>query len=282
MALGTSLPYGMRDIKLVEYSSLAADTFGGVLTDLPNARTMSFNDTEEYNDLRGDDKLITSHGQGSEVDWEIESGGISFAAHSILAGGEVVETGITPNQVKRFRKYATDQRPFFVAMGQAISDSGGDFHSILWLCRSTGNVEGSMQDAEFMLPGVSGKGFPCRVSGLVAGLQILDAIYDFVQNETVTSLVLPALDTPLAPQVFSLSDVAGPAAGGELVTVTGQRFTGVTAVTMGGTAVTDYEVLSPYQLTLITPAKTAGVHNVVVTNAAGASATGAFSAYTYS
>lgn len=282
MALGTSLPYGMRDIKLVEYSSLAADTFGGVLTDLPNARTMSFNDTEEYNDLRGDDKLITSHGQGSEVDWEIESGGISFAAHSILAGGEVVETGITPNQVKRFRKYATDQRPFFVAMGQAISDSGGDFHSILWLCRSTGNVEGSMQDAEFMLPGVSGKGFPCRASGMVAGLEILDAIYDFVQNETVTSLVLPALDTPVAPQVFSLSDVAGPAAGGELVTVTGQRFTGVSAVTMGGTAVTDYEVLSPYQLTLITPAKAAGVHNVVVTNAAGASATGAFSAYTYS
>jgi hypothetical protein len=281
MALGTSLPYGMRDIKLVEYPSLAADAFGSVLTDLPNARTMSFNDTEEYSDLRGDDKLITSHGQGAQVEWEIESGGISFAAHAILAGGEVVETGISPNQVKRFRKYATDARPFFMGMGQAISDSGGDFHALMWLCRSTGNVEGQMQDAEFLVPGVSGIGFPCRVSGELGGLELLDAIYDFVQNETAAALALPVLDTPLPPEVFSLSDTSGPAAGGELVTVTGQRFTGVTAVTVGGTAASDYEVLSPYQLTLITPAKTAGPHNVVVTNAAGASATGAQTVYTY-
>jgi len=282
MALGTALPYGMRDIKLVQYPDLAATSFGSVLTDLPNARTMSFNDTEEYTDLRGDDKLVTSHGQGSQVEWEIESGGISFAAHAILAGGVVIETGISPNQVKRFRKKTTDQRPFFTAMGQSISDSGGDFWPILWLCRSTGNVEGELADGEFLTPGVSGIGFPCRVSGAVAGTEILDSIYDFVQHETITSLILPALDTPAAPAVYSLSDVAGPTAGGEVVVVTGERFTGVTGVTVGGTAATDYEVESPYRLVLITPAKTAGPHDVVVTNATGASATGAQTVYTYS
>lgn len=281
MALGTSLPYGLRDIKLVQYPDLAATSFGAVLTDLPNSRTMSFNDTEEYTDLRGDDKLVTSHGQGSSVDWEIESGGISFAAHAILAGGVVVETGITPNQTKRFRKKSNDQRPFFVALGQAISDAGGDFHGIIWLCRSTGNVEGQLQDAEFLVPGVSGKGFPCRVSGLVKGIEILDAVYDFVQNETITSLVAPTLDTPAAPVVYSLSDQTSGTAGGELVVVTGERFTGVTAVTIGGTAVTDYEVQSPYVLTAIMPAKAAGTHNLVVTNAAGASATGAQTAIVY-
>lgn len=282
MALGTSLPYGLRDVKLVQYPSLDALTFGSTLVDLPNVRTFSFNDTEEYTDLRGDDKLVTSHGQGSEVEWELESGGISFAAHAILAGGVVIETGVTPNQVKRFRKKSSDQRPFFAAIGQAISDAGGDFHGIVWLCRSTGNVEGELKDAEFLIPGASGKGFPCRVTGIVNGTEILDTVYDFVQRETITSITAPALDTPAAPVIYSMSDQAGPAAGGEVVRVFGYGFIGVVSVTMTGTAVTDYEVISPYEIVLITPAKVAGAYNVIVTNATGASATGTQTAYVYS
>lgn len=282
MALGTSLPYGLRDVKLVQYPSLEATTFGSTMVDLPNVRTFSFNDTEEYTDLRGDDKLVTSHGQGSQTEWELESGGISFAAHAILAGGAVYETGITPNQVKRFRKKTTDQRPFFTVMGQAISDAGGDFHGIVWLCRSTGNVEGELTDAEFLIPGASGIGFPCRVTGTVKGAEILDTVYDFVQNETITSLTAPTMDTPAAPVIYNMSDQAGPTAGGEVVIVNGYGFSGIVSVTMGGTAVTDYEIESPYRIVLITPPKTAGSHNVVITNGTGASATGAQTAYVYS
>lgn len=193
MPLGTALPYGLRDVKLLEYTTLEATTFGSTLVDLPNARTFSFTDAEEYSDLRGDDKLVTSHGQGSQVEWELESGGISFAAYAIIAGGEVVETGTTPNQKKRFRKYSTDQRPFFTALGQSISDSGGDFHGIVWLCRSTGNIEGELADTEFFIPSASGIGFPCRVVGNVDADPIENAIYDFVQNETVTALVAPVV-----------------------------------------------------------------------------------------
>jgi hypothetical protein len=282
MPLGTSLPYGLRDIKLIEYPTLEAVSFGSTLVDLPIARTMSFNDTEEYTELRGDDALQTSHGQGSSVEWEIEAGGISFAAHRLIAGGTVIETGIAPNQVKRYRKKSTDQRPFFVAMGQAISDNGGDFKPIIWRARSTGNVEGELADGEFLIPSVSGTGFPCKVSGMVGGLEILDSVYDFVQSETIASIVAPALDTPAAPQVYSLSDQAGPTAGGELVVVTGNGFTGITTVTVGGTNATDFEVESSTRIVLITPAKTAGTHQVVVTNGAGSSTTGAFSAYVYS
>lgn len=281
MALGTSLPYGLRDIKLVQYPTLEATSFGSVLTDLPIARTFSFNDTEEYTDLRGDDALQTSHGQGSQVEWEIESGGISFAAHAILAGGTVTETGISPNQVKRFRKKTTDQRPFFTAIGQAISDSGGDFKAYVWRCRSTGNVEGELADGEFLIPSMSGTGFGSKVSGMVAGTEILDSVYDFVQSETIASTVAPTLDTPAAPIIYSLSDTGGPTTGGEIIIVNGYGFTGVTTVTVGGTNATDFEVVSPYRLDLITPAKTAGVHQVVVTNGTGASATGAQTAYTY-
>lgn len=193
----------------------------------------------------------------------------------------MVETGITPNQVRRLRKKTSDQRPFFVAMGQAISDSGGDMHAVLWLCRSTGNVEGQFADTEFLIPSISGTAFPCRVSGNVAGMEILDSVYDFVQHETVTALAAPTLDTPAAPAVYSLSDQTSVLAGGELVVVYGERFTGVTGVTVGGTAATDYEVQSPFQIALITPAKAAGAHNVVVTNASGSSATGAQTVITY-
>lgn len=282
MPLGNSLPYGLRDVKLIQYTALDALTFGSTLTDLPVSRTFSFNDTEEYNDLRGDDALQTSHGQGAQVEWEIESGGISFAAHAILAGGTVTETGISPNQVKRFRKLSSDQRPFFVAVGQAISDNGGDFKAYVWRCRATGNVEGELSDGEFLIPSVSGVGFPSLVSGNVGGSALLGAVYDFVQSETVASIVAPTLDVAVVPSVYSMSDTAGPTAGGEIIRVTGYFPGTISAVTMGGTAVTDWELESLTQLVVITPAKAAGTHNLVVTNGTGASATGAQTAYVYS
>lgn len=281
MALGTSLPYGLRDVQLVQYPTLAADTFGSVLTDLPNARTFSFNDTEEYTDLRGDDHLVTSHGQGAQCEWELESGGISFEAHAVFSGATVISTGISPNQIKRVRKKSADQRPFFTAFGRSISDSGGDFTGVVWLCRATGNIEAELGDGEFLIPGVSGIGFPARVSGLVNATEINDSIYDFVQRETIGTIVAPALDTPSAPVVYSISDNGGTVSGGEVVVVTGYNFNGVTTVTVGGTAATDWEVETPYRLILITPAHAAGAAQIVITNATGASATGAFSTYTY-
>lgn len=281
MALGTTLPYGLRDVQLIQYPDLGAATFGSVLTDLPNARTFSFNDTEDFTDLRGDDKLVTSHGQGAQVEWELESGGISFEAHAVLSGATVISTGISPNQIKRVRKKSSDQRPFFTTVGRSISDSGGDFQGIVYLCRATGNIEAELGDGEFLIPQVSGIGFPCRVTGLVNATEIVDTVYDFVQRETIGSIVAPVLDTPAVPVVYSLSDTGGTVAGGEIVVVSGYGFNAVTAVTVGGTAATDYEVVSPYRIDLITPAHTAGAALVVITNATGPSVTGAFSTYTY-
>jgi hypothetical protein len=282
MPLGNAIPYGLRDVKLFQYPTLAANTFPSTPVDLPVSRTFSFNDTEEYEELRGDDQLVTSHGQGTVVEWELESGGISFAAYAIINGGTVVETGITPNQVKRYRKKTTDVRPFFIAIGQAINDNGGDFQAVVWRCRATGNAEGELADGEFFIPSVSGTGFGALVSGTVNGLEILDSAYDFVQRETAGTITTPALDTPAVPAIFSMSDQAGPIAGGEIIVVSGQGFVGVTTVTVGGTNATDFEVNSPFQLTLITPPKTAGTHNVIVTNATGPSTTGAQTAYVYS
>lgn len=182
MALSTTpLPFGLRDIKLTPYTSDAATTLGTPV-DLPNARTLSFSEAEEFTELRGDDHVVTTRGQGAAVEWELEAGGLSFEALKIMAGGTIEETGITPAQVKTFRKTSTNARPFFQIEGQAISDSGGDVHVRLPLCRSTGNLEGEFGDGEFFLTSGSGAGLPSRV---VADEALL---YEFTQNEVMIAI----------------------------------------------------------------------------------------------
>lgn len=82
------------------------------------------------------------------------------------------------------------------------------------------------------------------------------------------------------PVVSSVSPTSGAAAGGDLVTVTGQFFTGATAVTFDGVAATDFTVVSDSKLVAVTPAGSAGAADVVVTNSAGVSTTGT-AAFTY-
>ena len=61
------------------------------------------------------------------------------------------------------------------------------------------------------------------------------------------------------------------AAGGDSVALLGQHFTGTTGVTVGGDAAS-FTVINDTTLSIVTPPKSAGAHNVVVTNATGPSA----------
>jgi hypothetical protein len=281
MVLGNTLPYGLRDVKIIPYPDSTATTFGSTLLDLPVARTFSFNEDEDFDDLRGDDQLITSHGQGPQVDWQLESGGLSFGTFCAIAGGQVITTGISPNQVNRLRKKVTDQRPFFTVVGMSISDNGGDFQGIVYRARATDKLEHELGDGEFLIPTASGTGFPCNVTGLVNGVEINGTVYDFVQRETAGTIAAPILDTPTAPSIYSLSDSGGPVAGGEIIRAAGYYPGTITGVTVGGTAATDWELESVNMLVLITPAHAAGAAQVVATNATGSSSTSAATTYTY-
>jgi hypothetical protein len=178
MALATtSLPYGLRDVKLTPVAYDGSSP--GTAVDLPNSRTFSFEENEDYEVLRGDDSEVASHGNGPTVKWELESGGISLDAYVVLAGGTASVTGVTPNQIRRYRKLATDARPSFRAEGIAISESGGDFHGIVYNCKADESLKGApLEDGTFALMSASGTGRK-RVSD--------NALYDFVQNETATS-----------------------------------------------------------------------------------------------
>jgi len=181
MSLGTALPYGLRDVKLTPYTDASCTTLGDPV-DLPNSRTFSFSETEEFTELRGDDRVVTTRGQGASVEWELEAGGLSFEALKVMAGGTITSSGTTPNQIKKFSKKVTDPRPFFQVEGQAISDSGGDVHCVLPRCRVTDSIEGEFSDGEFFLSSGSGVALPSLMSASA------DVIYEFVQNETSAAI----------------------------------------------------------------------------------------------
>jgi len=179
MALAESLPYGLRDIRLTPVSSTGVL---GTPVDLPNGRTLSYEETEDFETLRGDDRDVASRGKGPQIGWELESGGISLEAYAVLNGGTVTLSGTTPNQIKSYNKKVTDQRPEFKCEGQAMSESGGDFHTILHRCKATESLAGELADGTFFLTSAKGTALASRTAATV------DKMYDFVQNETITAI----------------------------------------------------------------------------------------------
>lgn len=178
MPLGYALPFGLREIQLQSIS--AAGVLSSTLVKMPVARTLSFADSEDFEELRGDDKIEASHGSGPVVEWDIEAGGISLEAYAVMAGGTVTTSGTTPAQKKTYTKKTTDVRPYFLIQGRAISDNGGDMTGIIYRAKADGSLEGEMSDNSFWLTSGSGKGY---------GRSSDDKVYDFVQNETAAALV---------------------------------------------------------------------------------------------
>jgi hypothetical protein len=171
MPLGDSLPYGLRDVQINP---------GPDAIDLPNARTLSFTENEDFEELRGDDRTVANRGKGPTVAWDLEGGGISLEAYAALAGGTVTVSGVTPAQVKTYAKKVTDQRPSFDVEGQALSESGGDFHPVLHNCKVTDSLTGELADGAFWLTGASGTAIGDTTTG---------DLYEFVQNETAIDIV---------------------------------------------------------------------------------------------
>lgn len=190
--LNTALPYGIRDCKLTEYTDASGSLLAGSSVDLPNMQTFSFSETEEFSDLRGDDRLVATRGQGAQVEWELEAGGISFAAWAVMSGGSVIESGIAPNRKRTIRKRGSDARKYFRCHGRAISDSGGDVHAMVYRARVNDSLEGEFADGEFFVTSASGIGLPMLDENF-------DILYDFVQNETAVPITLTPEANPMAP-----------------------------------------------------------------------------------
>ncbi len=178
MPLGNSLPFGLRDVKIWALDSAGARVTPGV--DLPVAQTFSFKETVSSAQLMGDDVVVASHTYDPVVEWELDAGGYSLPAVAILAGGTLTTTGTTPAQINKLAKLTTDQRPYFEVEGQAISDSGGDMHCIVYRCKCDGDLDGKFDNGNFAITKCTGKAY---------GRLDNAKLYDFVQNETAIAIV---------------------------------------------------------------------------------------------
>lgn len=182
MGWDNGLPFGMRDTKVTSFSDAGATTLSGTSTDFPNARTLSFSESEDYEELRGDDKVVAIRGKGASVDWEMENGGISIPAYKVMNGGTTTTSGTTPAQVTTYTKKVTDVRPYFKAEGQSLSDLGGDFHVILYKARASDSLDGELSDGAFWLTKAKGSALPATLTSKV------DVLYDFILNETAVAI----------------------------------------------------------------------------------------------
>lgn len=182
----TSTPFGMRDIHITPFTDAAGTILAEESIDLEYARTLGFSDTEDFTALRGDDRIVAQHGNGSAVEFSFESGGLNFAAYKAMSGGSIVESGTSGNTTSVYSKKGSDQRPWFRAEGQALSDSGGDIHTVLYKCKCTGELSGEFTDGEFFLTAASGVAIP----------DTDDNLYDFIRNDVVTPFEEPNPGTP--------------------------------------------------------------------------------------
>lgn len=189
MTAPTALPYGMRDCKITPYADASGTTLSSEVVDLPNMQTFSFSEQEEFQELRGDDRVVAIRGSGSTVDWELEAGGYKIRVWEIMTGGTVVQTGIAPNRQWRLDKRSSDAREYFKIHGQAISDSGGDVQTVVYRCRCNDAIEGQFADGEFFITNASGQGLPILDD-------VNDLLYSHIFNETATPIGDVAIANP--------------------------------------------------------------------------------------
>ncbi len=111
--------------------------------------------------------------------------------------------------------------------------------------------------------------------GKVLGYEVtfsIDRSAELENNHIGEWLIKAATSVTTIPTISAVEGDPDPAGTGELVTITGTGFATATAVTVGGVAVTDFDIVSSTEITAVLPAGSAGAANVIVTNPIGASA----------
>jgi len=221
----TGLAYGCRDVKLTQYADATGTVLSPTSVDLPYIQHLNFTEAEEFAELRGDDKLITTRGKGSQVNWDLEAGGLEVAAWAVITGGDVIETGLTPNRVQEIRKRATQQRPWFRIDGKIISDSGGDVLVRIYRCRANGNIQGNFQDGNFQTSQIAGIGLPLLDD-------TNDLLYSIFRRETTSQLTLTPDPNPVGSPLNLTAGAKSGSGSAQTVVLTWSPVTGASLYTI--------------------------------------------------
>jgi hypothetical protein len=169
---GNAFPFGLREIKIKSHGTTP------VTAVLPAAQTLKFVEKVVSNELKGNDRVVTTVGFVEAVEWELGAGGISMDAYAIMTGRTIVTAGTTPAQTATMSIKAGDTFPYFTIYGKSMGDVGDDVHVKLGMCKLTGGLDGEFKGGDFYVAKLKG----------VAVDDGTGLISDVVRNETAVAL----------------------------------------------------------------------------------------------
>lgn len=164
-------PFGMNQI-------VVTDITGTTQVPLPASRKMMCKERLKTGEFHGDDELQGVASFLEAVEWELEAGGISLEAWAIMTGRTLSTSGTSPNEVKTLTGEGASRLPYFKVYGKSLGDGDDDTHILLFKCKITDGMEGTLQNGEFWSTGVKGIAVDDGVNGII----------DVVLNETAATL----------------------------------------------------------------------------------------------
>lgn len=184
-------PYGLFRNWITPYTDADGSILGPTSYRMPISRTLSIVETEETDTLDGDDKAaVAVQGKGATVDGSLEAGGLDLMTFSIITGGQLIESGVSPNLKRTLRKKGSDQRPYWRVDGQSRSNGGGDIVGRVFRCKANGKIQFDMKYGAFMIPSVDFKGTPLPGDDD-------DYLYEFEYNQGGTTLGSTPVPNPI-------------------------------------------------------------------------------------
>lgn len=176
--------YSVSDAQV---SKLLTDPAGGAatygaLTDVPGIKTAGLGFELNTVSLTGDNKELETDVTLRAVTISIAHAKVSYDALAILLGGAVTDSGVTPNQVARYRRLGADVLPYFKFEAKTptggVDLPSGDGHIVVYKAKIT----------DYSLP--SAEQDYATFTGTARGVARIadDFMYDLLTNETAVAI----------------------------------------------------------------------------------------------
>ena len=166
-----STPFGLRELRVIVTTTNKA---------LTPSQTLSAKEVVTAEQLEGDDSIVAEHAFPTNVEWEIEAGGIPIAAYALMTGRTISSAGATPTRTNTLTMASGDQYPYFTLLGRSVADDGGDVWVYLYKCKITDPIDGKFEQGKFFTSGIKGIA--------VADSSNSNKVMEVIQHEQATAL----------------------------------------------------------------------------------------------
>jgi hypothetical protein len=186
MSLATeSKVLGINDGKMFE---LLTDTSASLTydagIDVPGITSLKTTPNFTSKELKGDESILDEYAKLDSIDWSFENSILSLTALSILLGGNVAASGVTPNMKQTYTLKSSDVPEYFKLEAKADYTAVGDVHIVLFKCKAN-KVEYTLTGEDYA---------KVTASGTAIGTVNDTKVKEIVFNETATDIVTGAAD----------------------------------------------------------------------------------------